>query len=351
MSATVPPVHVRFASVNVPHVRISKTHAPKHRKKSLPLRASASTTRTLSVPENLACGAIGRTAQIVSTFPIDTIKTRVQVSGISVSSSSVAVSPLSRIASAITRGHLYRGASVSLMGQVPYGMLTFGIYETLKTFVAESEFSTLPEWTKTALCATIGDAIGSLWLTPSEVVKSKTQAGVFASPMQAISHISKQGPLGFYQGYSAAIARDIPFRIIQLLMFERSRAWYMERTNKTIDQITPIENLFIGAFAGTITGATTCPLDVIRTRMMSQPKGTYKNVIDCVAKLLAKDGPGALIRGIIPRCFVIGPSSAIFFFTFEAAKAFFRARKPPSSALRRASTSGICSRRPQVSLC
>ncbi|CAN8068046.1 unnamed protein product [Agarophyton chilense] len=350
MAPSLRAAHFRLATLN-PNLRLSNTHARPRPRKEKQFRVATARTTPLSIPENLACGAIARTAQIVSTFPIDTIKIRVQVSGISMSSSSVAVSPLSRISSAITKGHLYRGASVSLMGQVPYGMLTFGTYETLKTVFAQSRLQTWPDWARTVLAATIGDAIGSLWLTPSEVVKSKTQAGVYASPFQAINSLSKQGPLAFYQGYSAAIARDIPFRIIQLLMFERSRAWYMKRTNKSLDRITPLENLLIGAFAGTITGFTTCPLDVIRTRMMSQPKGTYKNALDCVTKLLAKDGPGALMRGIIPRCLVIGPASAIFFFTFEASKAFFRSRTPSSVMRRAAFSGGVCSKRPLLSMC
>ncbi|PXF43142.1 putative S-adenosylmethionine carrier 2, chloroplastic [Gracilariopsis chorda] len=249
-------------------------------------RASGTPNAQLSVAENLACGAIGRTAQISSTFPIDTIKIRVQVSGLSASagssSSPAPTTAISRLVSAVKRGNLYGGVSVSLMGQVPYGMLTFGIYETIKGIFANSQVQTLPQWAQTALAASIGDAVGSLWLTPSEVVKSKTQAGMYNNASSTIRALSKQGIGAFYQGYSAALARDIPFRVIQLSIYEGARSWYMKRSDKGIDEISAIENLIMGAAAGSITAAVTCPLDVVRSRMMSQPKGTYKNAIDRV---------------------------------------------------------------------
>lgn len=289
--------------------------------------ASAVPVQPLTITQSLMCGAVARAAQILTMFPVDTIKTRVQVSRIAVAA--VRPSPIAQLSSAIQKGNLYRGAAFSLCGNIPYGMLTFGLYETIKTkLFGNSKFS-CPEWLQIVIAASTGDAIGSLWLTPSEVVKSKTQAGVFPSPVAAIRAISNQGPLGFYQGYGAAIARDIPFRAIQLSLYERARSWYVKRSRKPAQQITAIENLLMGAICGTLTAATTTPLDVIRTRMMSQGTGgtaLYKNAIDCLSKTVSQEGVGALFRGIGPRCFLIGPSSAVFFLAYEASKSFFRSR-------------------------
>lgn len=207
-------------------------------------------------------------------------------------------------------------------------MLTFGAYETLRTKFRVT-LRDYPDWLQLIIAAAMGDTIGSLWLTPSEVIKSKTQAGVYASPMAAVGATAKTGLGGFYQGYSAALARDIPFRMIQLTLYERLRVWYRTSSFRkdVTKQLSSLENLLIGAIAGTATAAATTPLDVIRTRMMSQAAGSgqmYNNAFDCVAKTVGKEGIGALLKGVTPRCMLIGPSSAVFFLAYEMSKTFFR---------------------------
>ena len=52
-----------------------------------------------------------------------------------------------------------------------------------------------------------------------------------------------------------------------------------------------------GALAGAVTGVLTTPLDVIKTRLMTQGnKGTYSSVWDCAHKIWTKEGPNAFLR-------------------------------------------------------
>ena len=264
-------------------------------------------------------------------FPVDTVKTRIQVSPsvVAAAAASVSSNSPSRFTTAFKQGSLYKGVLFSLVGQIPYGMLTFGMYETIKANMFKSHAFQCPEWLQIVIAASLGDAIGSMWLNPSELIKSKTQAGLFASPIQAVRAISKNGPLAFYQGYAAAIARDVPFRAIQFTLFEYSRNLYKQRYKHPAHKISPLENLLLGALSGTLTAMATTPLDVIRTRMMAQatgPNAMYKSAMDCLVKTVTKEGAGALMKGVIPRCLLIGPSSAVFFLAYEASKSFFRSR-------------------------
>lgn len=289
----------------------------------------------LTVPQTLSCGAIARAVQIVSSFPVDTIKTRIQSAQRSMAPLSKSPSsPFSPITSALSKGRLFSGVGVTLLGQVPYGMLTFGLYESLQTYLSRSA-SNIPNWLRIVLAASIGDAIGSLWLTPSEVVKSKTQTGLYGSPVSTIRSLAATGPLSFYQGYAAAIARDVPFRAVQMLLYDQCRRVYSifkKRSSNLLTEdvkLTSMENLFVGAVAGTITAIVTTPLDVIRTRMMCQPTGAnaiYRNAFDCVVKTVSGEGVFALLKGIGPRAVLVGPSTAVFFATYEACKSFFHSR-------------------------
>ena len=52
-----------------------------------------------------------------------------------------------------------------------------------------------------------------------------------------------------------------------------------------------------GAGAGAFTGVATTPLDVVKTRLMTQGrKGTYKGVLDCFQKIIADEGSSALFK-------------------------------------------------------
>lgn len=323
-----------LSSSRTPDLRVSRALAtPRRRQPNIAASSASAVPATpLTVPQSLACGAFGRLVQILTMYPVDTIKTRIQVSR---SSAAVQLSPLGAISAAVRQGTLYRGAAFSLLGQLPYGMLTFGLYETLRT-AFNRRFPRLPQWAQIILAASAGDGIGSLWLTPSEVVKSKTQAGLYASPVAAVRATAKQGSRFFYQGYPAAIARDIPFRAIQLTLYERFRSWYVSRRPGGGTTLAPWENLLIGAMSGTLTAMATTPLDVVRTRMMSQtsgPQALYKNALDCAVKTVSREGPTALFKGLAPRCVLLGPSSAVFFLAYEASKSFFRRRDPQKNVV------------------
>ena len=57
-----------------------------------------------------------------------------------------------------------------------------------------------------------------------------------------------------------------------------------------------------GALAGAITGVATTPLDVVKTRLMTQgATKAYSGVIDCVRKIWQEEGSAAFLR-VRRRC-------------------------------------------------
>lgn len=332
--------------------RVAGQHLTQNNNRRRLLSQSKAPNMELTIPQSLACGALGRAAQIVAVFPVDTVKTRMQSSwrATNVVTGQTASPQFGQFGKAVGQGRLYSGVGVTLIGQVPYAMLTFGLYETIRSRLNKS-YPKIPDWLRIMLAASIGDAVGSLWLTPSEVIKSKTQTGLYSSPWSTIRAIGSSGPAGFYQGYAAALARDVPFRAIQMFLYEQCRRTYINRfASNRPENISPLENLLIGAVSGSITAFVTNPVDVIRTRVMSQPVGAqalYRNAFDCVVKTLSNEGLPALLRGAGPRTFMVGPASAIFFLTYETTKTFFRRRGSRSSLASCPSCPHVSPRRPK----
>ena len=77
---------------------------------------------------------------------------------------------------------------------------------------------------------------------------------------------------------ATAVARDVPFDAIQFSLYEamkraalaRRRADAGAAADSTLVDLVLWENAVLGSVAGAVAAAATCPLDVIKTRMMTQ---------------------------------------------------------------------------------
>jgi len=265
---------------------------------------------------HLAAAAVARSVSIFTMYPVDTLKTRLQMGQ----------------ANAFRLSGLYKGVSGSLFGQVPYGVLTFGSYEMYKKSLLEN-FPRVEPLFLYAVAAVMGDLTGSGWLCPSEVVKQKLQAGMFSSTGEAVRSIWKdKGITGLYEGYFGGLARDIPFRVAQLTSYELTKNFYLRMKKKRIDnegveydekvinkmlELSPIESATCGAIAGTFSSAITCPLDRFKTLLMTNSAAYGGSVISCASKIWQEEGIAGFTQGLVPRILYIAPSVAIFFIAYE----------------------------------
>ncbi|XP_068652154.1 S-adenosylmethionine carrier 1, chloroplastic/mitochondrial [Aristolochia californica] len=261
----------------------------------------------------------GGTAGVVvetALYPIDTIKTRLQAA---------------RGGGKILLKGLYSGLGGNLVGVLPASALFVGIYEPTKQKLLKmfpENLSALAHLTAGA----IGGAASSLVRVPTEVVKQRMQTGQFTSAPNAVRLIvAKEGFKGLYAGYRSFLLRDLPFDAMQFCIYEQLRLGYKLAARRDLNDP---ENAIIGAFAGAITGAITTPLDVIKTRLMTQgPANQYKGIFDCVQNVVREEGPTALLKGIGPRVLWIGIGGSIFFGVLERTKQFLQERRPMTQDL------------------
>lgn len=92
------------------------------------------------------------------------------------------------------------------------------------------------------------------------------------------------------------------------------------------------ENAALGSVAGGVAAALTTPLDVVKTRLMTQTNTAvadrYTGVVDALRRVYATEGPMALLSGIGPRVLWISVGGAIFIGSYEE----FRRRLAPPRA-------------------
>jgi len=268
-----------------------------------------------TVLTNMLSSAAARGLGVAVVHPLDTVKTTLQANRNKELTGLRAVDNLFQ-----RKGFkgFYAGLGGSLTGQIPYAGVTFAVFERLKEIIlpmAPSDWRILI----LLLCGSLGDMCGSMVVVPSEVVKTRLQTGRYQSAPEAITAImnSEEGFKGLYSGYSAQLIRDVPFRAIQVTTFETLKLAWMESLARGL---VPTENLLAGLMAGSVAAALTTPLDVVKTRMMSQQKGdaeTYTSPADAAIQIWTNEGPGAFFKGLVPRVALITPMSGIFFFCYE----------------------------------
>ena len=194
-----------------------------------------------------------------------------------------------------------------------------------------------------AIAAIMGDLTGSGWLCPSEVVKQRMQAGMYATTGEAVrSILKKKGVAGLYEGYLGGVARDVPFRVAQLCSYEVTKNFYLKfkrqrlqdkadaaaaalskskRKANTVDiskvELSPVDSAVCGAIAGTFSAAITTPLDRIKTLLMTDSAAYGGSVVSCAAKIWRDDGIAGFCAGMVPRVSYIAPSVVIFFIVYE----------------------------------
>lgn len=326
---------------------------------------------------NLAAGAFGKAVAITITHPVDTVKTRAQLTP-------------DRLAQ-MPKTHIYSGVKTSLFGAVPYGALTFASYEVIKKKMLATFAGRIRPEPLLVASAIMGDMVGSLWFLPVEMVKMGRQSGLYDSSFRAARGIIKRsGYGGFYQGLPGHLLRDVPFRAIQLPVYDLIKSAWLEHKNEKAKEehirrqekrrkerelemavkakrtslgrsfaklktkarqsrkldkeeaadllmeafradeaLNPLDSMIVGTLASTVASIFTTPLDLLRTRLMTSTslgsdvglRATGKELAKIANDILVNEGPAEFFRGTFLRVAYMGPCCGIFFFAYEQAKA------------------------------
>lgn len=144
--------------------------------------------------------------------------------------------------------------------------------------------------------------------------------------------LEKDGILGLYAGYSATLLRNLPAGIISYSSFEYLKAFVLKESRQEF--LGPLESVFCGAMAGAISASLTTPLDVVKTRLMTQIHGEVETKISqTVASILREEGLLGFTRGIGPRILHSACFSALGYCAFETVRLALLRRYTPVPVL------------------
>lgn len=285
--------------------------------------------KTLTVLERsvigAAAGGIAGAFTYVCLHPLDTVKTKLQTKG----ASEIYSSALDAVGKTFqSKGILgfYSGVSAVIVGSTASSAVYFGTCE-----FGKSVLSKVPNYPSVLIPPTagaMGNIISSAIMVPKELITQRMQAGAKGRSWEVLLRIlEKDGVLGLYAGYSATLLRNLPAGVLSYSSFEYLKTAVLLRTKQVY--LEPVQSVCCGALAGAISASLTTPLDVVKTRLMTQGHGEAVNKVAAamvtgvsatVKQILKEEGWVGLTRGMGPRVLYSACFSAIGYFAFETAK-------------------------------
>ncbi|KAI9020121.1 mitochondrial carrier domain-containing protein [Phycomyces nitens] len=288
-----------------------------------------------TMSHNALAGALAGIAEHCAMYPVDSIKTRMQVIQTArpvalVGTHSPTPNPLQVPASTIrsTYNNLWRGVTSVVMGAGPAHALHFATYEFCKDLLGANKDGHQPLATAAAgACATIAhDAL----MNPFDVIKQRMQLkdSVYRTVRECARQVyAKEGAIAFYVSLPTTLAMSIPFQSIQFATYE-----YFRKALNPSGEYDPKTHVIAGGLAGAFASSITTPLDVIKTLL--QTRGSHhdphirntKGLVEAALIIKQRFGPRGFFRGFRPRVLTHMPSAAISWSVYEYFKWMFNAR-------------------------
>ncbi|KAK6463554.1 mitochondrial carrier domain-containing protein [Scheffersomyces coipomensis] len=327
-----------------------------------------------SLVAHLTAGAFAGIMEHTVMYPIDSLKTRMQISNSPQEFSKSVIATINKISSSEGAYSLWRGVSSVVLGAGPAHAVYFSVFEATKTLLVNrfitntnnnnnhnhnhnnssstsSKFVTDENHPLIASMAGIAATIASdALMTPFDVLKQRMQATTITSaaenkaaaakataegitvPFKPKSNTVKllhtastiykhEGLSAFYISYPTTLFTNIPFAALNFGFYEYSSLLLNPNNN-----YNPYLHCVSGGIAGGIAAALTNPFDCIKTALQTRGISTNANLrnIDgfkTASRAIYKEfGIKGFLKGLKPRIIFNVPSTAISWTAYEMAK-------------------------------
>lgn len=280
---------------------------------------------------NMMAGALAGISEHVVMYPVDSIKTRMQVVSTTASSNlgnqiyKTMTSTFREVYTTEGIKRLWKGVSSVFMGAGPAHAVYFGTYEiTKEAFGGNQQGQQILATGAAGSTATIAsDAL----MNPFDVIKQRMQ--IQGSPHKtalsaARSVYAAEGLRAFYISYPTTLMMSIPFTAVQFSTYEE-----LKRLANPTNEYSPLTHMICGGISGAFGAAVTTPLDVCKTLLQTKGSSKDPEIRNCngmleACKLIYRtNGFIGFTRGLTPRVLTYMPSNALCWLSYEFFKMFF----------------------------
>lgn len=280
-----------------------------------------------ALPENtpmaisMAAGALAGMMEHTVMYPVDAIKTRMQVAASAGNIYRGLLASLNRISSSEGGLALWRGITSMALGAGPAHAVHYAVYETVSSLGSSGN----PISSAGAgFCASVSS---EALMNPFDVVKQRMQLqaknsgscrGVWATARQIYGN---EGFRAFYVSYPTTLIMSIPFAATNFTCYDQLT--HLFNRNRKYD---PLTHCIAGGVAGATAAAVSTPFDVVKTLLQTRgcsdirEARELKGIRDASMYIYRRAGLGGFLLGIRPRMVANIPSTAISWTVYEFAK-------------------------------
>jgi len=271
---------------------------------------SKSPVAPLSVLQTIIAGGSARAVSQFVTYPMDALRT--------ISQTRKGAKKLSELGI----GVLVSGCFSTSIFAFPLGAMQFTVFGNAKkalTYLVGNRggdiAGTAVAMTSSACASLASCAVG----VPQEILKQRLVTNIYPDFVTAVRTIWKtEGLKGFYVGWGPTVARNLPYIVITFTTFNHWKTQELKKSEITsLDTKTAVR---FGMGAALVGCLGTQPLDVIKTRMMTQAASNltpYSSAFNCVKDIIATEGIKAFLAGLPPRAAYLAPLWGAQFFLNE----------------------------------
>ncbi|KAG6007499.1 hypothetical protein E4U21_005967 [Claviceps maximensis] len=222
---------------------------------------------------------------------------------------------------------LYSGLSASLLRQLTYSTVRFGVYEDLKSrYTSSSGEPTFPVLTAMAVASGfLGGIAGNF----ADVLNVRMQHDT-ALPLNErrnykhavdgmVRMAREEGPMSWFRGWLPNSSRAAVMTAGQLATYDTFKRLLVDYTPLGD---TPTTHFSASFLAGLAAATATSPIDVVKTRVMSS---TQKHgIIHTVGDIYKTDGLRWMFKGWVPSFLRLGPHTICTFLFLEMHRKTYR---------------------------
>lgn len=282
---------------------------------------------------NFTAGAIAGISEILTFYPLDVVKTRMQLE--TGKSKHGLIGSFRTIIAEEGFGRLYRGLVPPLMLEAPKRATKFAANDFWgKTFLNFSGKGKMDQQLS-ILTGCAAGATESFVVVPFELVKIKLQdkASKFAGPWDCLkSIVAKNGVLGLYSGMEATFWRHLWWNGGYFGSIFQVRA-LLPPAESPQGQL--LNNFISGTVGGCIGTMLNTPFDVVKSRIQGAERlpgvtPKYNWTYPALITIFREEGPAALYKGFVPKVLRLAPGGGVLLLVVEFTLGLFRkALGPP----------------------
>ncbi|KAL2430594.1 Mitochondrial citrate transporter D [Exophiala dermatitidis] len=285
----------------------------------------------------IGAGAIAGVSEILIMYPLDVIKTRVQLQGKAPVPGQDYYTGMLDCFKKIVKNEgpsrLYRGIGAPIMMEAPKRATKFAANDSWGVFYRKLfgvEKATQPLAILTG--ATAG-ATESFVVVPFELVKIRLQDRASAGKYNGIvdcvvKTVKNEGPLALYNGLESTLWRHILWNAGYFGCIFQVKA-LMPKVDKKDRAMAMFNDFLSGSIGGTVGTIMNTPMDVVKSRIQNSPKilgskPKYNWAWPGLATIYKEEGFAALYKGFLPKVLRLGPGGGVLLVVYTGVMDWFR---------------------------